>query len=94
MTISQKIILDSLKRSTAPQEWQIEHKSATSLRGEGYAKVTAGDFSGIVGIIGASLFEDGHGSCYSADHELVNEDLDINDDLDTSVKKYLNTLEN
>ena len=92
MTISQSDILEALKKATGFKDWDVEYGTADSLRQGGYEKISKNDWSGIVGVIGASLFQEGHGSYYSADSKLANEELGVKDDLLETVKKYVGSL--
>lgn len=91
MAVTQCEILEAFKKATAATDWTVSHRTADSLRQEGYEKVGNNDFSGVLDIIGASLFQDGHGSYYSRDGVVMNEILGVKDDLYESVEKYVKT---
>ena len=85
-------ILDAMKRATGVKDWEVSYETAESLRQAGNAKLAKNDFSGVVEIIGAALFEEGNGSHYSATGKLANEQLGVKDDLYQTVKKYVDGL--
>jgi hypothetical protein len=93
MTVSQVDILGAFKRATGSQDWTVEHKSASGLRAEGFAKIAAGDYSGIVDVIEASNTEPGSGALYSSERKLANEELGVKDDLNASVQQYVNKVQ-
>jgi hypothetical protein len=92
MAVNQVEILEALKKATKPDEWTVEYGKASELRAAGYEQLNKGDMYGLLPIIGASLFEEGHGQLHSATKPLVNKDLGVKDDLDATVEKYIKSL--
>ncbi len=91
VAVTQLEIFEEMKRATATNDndWDVSHRTAESLRDEGFAKIAKNDFSGILDVIGASLFQEGTGSYYSGFETLANEQLGVKDDLSKTVKKYV-----
>lgn len=89
IAITQVEILETLQKATAPHQWTVEHRTSDSLRKDGYEKLAKNDHSGIVDIIGASLFQEGTGGNYSANHKLANDVLGVKDDLEQTVAEYV-----
>ena len=92
MTVTQLDIFEAFKNATGVQDWEVKHRPATEIRNEGFQKLGQNDFSGIVGVIDASLVEAGNGSNFSAHRKLENEELGVRDDLNESVKAYVDKL--
>lgn len=88
MAVTQLEILEALKHATGFKDWDVSYGTADSLRQEGNKKLANNDFNGVLDIIGASLFQAGNGSYYSATGNLANEQLGVKDDLYQTVKKY------
>ena len=91
MAVTQLEILEAFNKATDPKDWVVSYRTSESLRQEGYDRVAKNDFNGVLDIIGASLFQAGHGSYYSINGNLMNELLGVKDDLYQSVEKYINT---
>ena len=92
LAVTQLEVLEAFKKATDPKDWVVAHQTSESLRQEGYEKVAKNDYTGILDVIGASLFQAGHGSYYSEKGNVINELLGVKDDLYQSVEKYINTL--
>lgn len=89
LAITQAELLEALQKATAPHQWNVSQRSSDSLRKEGFEKLSKNDYSGIVDVIGASLFQEGTGGQYSATRKLENDVLGVKDDLDESVAAYV-----
>ncbi|MCJ1385156.1 hypothetical protein MMC17_008277 [Xylographa soralifera] len=92
MAVTQLEILEALKHAIGFKDWDVSYLTAESLRQEGNERMAKNDFNGVLDIIGASLFQAGNGSYYSATGNLVSEQLGVKDDLYQTVKKYVHSL--
>ena len=91
MVVNQLDILEALKKATTSEEWAVSYGSAEKLRQDGNEKLANKDFSGILDIIGASLFQAGNGQHHSSSGKTMNEVLGVKDDLDQSVGDFFKT---
>lgn len=92
MTVNQQDILAAMKKATGDEKWEVNEKSAKEHREMGFGKVSKGDWSGVIEIIEASLFEEGQGQLFSTVRKVSNKELGVDDDLDASVKEYVDKL--
>ena len=92
MNVTQLDVLEALKKATGVQHWELQHRTAESLRQQGWDRMSKNDFMGILDIIDASLFQAGCGSNFSPDRTMENEELGVKDDLGETVQKYVDGL--
>ena len=93
MTITQNDIFEALKKATGVQDWEVDYRTAESLRQQGQERMSKGDFMGITDIIDASSFQDGNGANYSAIRKLENSELGVHDDLNETVQEVVKRLQ-
>lgn len=90
-TISQLDIFAAIQKATgtSASEWTVEHRTAESLRQEGYAMIEKNDYSGVLNLIFAAIFQAGNGSEFSSIRKLENEALGLQAEDLVSVTKRI-----